>query len=301
MSRNSCQMLPEGVDAWSTHREPACPRVSDKGKEPTRNSFPPVIVVYSWRRTNAEENFMDIADKVVLVTGASSGIGLATAQLLAQNGAKVALNARSKERLEQLSRRLPGSTVFPADMADEVAIRTMVEKVRTEFGRLDVLINNAGRGMYSSVESTDTAELRRLFELNVIGPLVAMQAAIPVMRRQGGGSIVNISSGTALMYATRLGGYSSTKRALGGLSLTARQELVGKKIAVSVVYPYVTKSDFYGNWVSTEGKIKSADDYIAPGRAPADTPEYVAQLIMQAVETGEAEVFAHEWMKQSMK
>ncbi len=185
-------------------------------------------------------------------------------------------------------------------MSDEFAIREMVKKVQAHFGRVDVLINNAGRGMHCPLESIDIREYRKLFDLNVVGPLVAMQAVIPVMRKQGGGSIVNVSSGTALMYAPGLGGYSATKRALNGLSLSARNELESEGIIISVVYPYVTKSDFYKNWVSNERKVETADEYVV-GRAPADTSEYVPELIMDAIKSGEAEIFAHDWMKHSMK
>ncbi|MGP8155140.1 MAG: SDR family NAD(P)-dependent oxidoreductase [Smithella sp.] len=243
---------------------------------------------------------MDIKDKVVLVTGASAGIGLAVARLLAKHGAKLALNARSKDKLDQLSKELPGSAVFPADMSDELAVREMIDKVQAHFGRIDILINNAGRGMHCLLESIDIKEYRKLLDLNVVGPLVAMQAAIPVMHKQGGGSIVNISSGTTLMYAPGLSGYSATKRALNGLSLTARNELERDNITVSVVYPYITKSDFYKNLVSNEQKIKTIDEFVA-GRAPADTSEYVAELIKTVILTGDAEIFAHDWMKPSMK
>jgi short-subunit dehydrogenase len=243
---------------------------------------------------------MDIQGKVVLVTGASTGIGLAAARLLAKNGAKLALNARSQDKLERLSQELPGSAVFPADMSDESAVRELVGKVRAKFGRLDVLVNNAGRGMHGPLEFIDIKEYRDLLDLNVVGPLVAMQAAIPLMRQQGGGTIVNISSGTTLMYAPGLSGYSATKRALNGLSLTARGELAKDKIVVSVVYPYVTKSDFYKNLVSHEPRPETADDYVA-GRAPADTSEYVAELIVNVIKTGEAEIFAHDWMNKAMK
>ena len=87
---------------------------------------------------------------VALVTGASSGIGLAVARLLANNGGKIALNARSSEKLEEVATELPGSAAFPADMSDEFAIREMVEKVQAKFGRIDVLVNNAGRGMHAA-------------------------------------------------------------------------------------------------------------------------------------------------------
>jgi short-subunit dehydrogenase len=243
---------------------------------------------------------MDIKEKVVLVTGASTGIGLAAASLLAKNGAKLALNARSKDKLEQLSKELPGSVAFPADMSDEIAIREMIDKIQATFGRIEILINNAGRGMHCPLESIDIKEYRKLLDLNVVGPLVAMQASIPVMRKQGGGTIVNISSGVAFMYAPGLSGYSATKRALNGLSLTARSELARDKITVSVVYPYVTKSDFYTNMISGGPKPETADEYVA-GRAPADTSEYVAELIMDVIKTGESEIFAHDWMKKAMK
>ena len=244
---------------------------------------------------------MDVDDKVVLVTGASAGIGRAVAALLAQHGAKLALNARSQDKLEKLSGELPGSAVFPADMSDESAVRRMVGEVQGHFGRLDVLVNNAGRGMHGPLESIDTEDYRRLLDLNLVGPLVAMKAAIPAMRRQGAGTIVNISSGTALMYAPGLSGYSATKRALGALSLTARGELAGENITVSVVYPYVTKSDFYRNWLGDGRRLESADEYVVAGRAPADSCEYVAALILEAITTGEPELFAHDWMKNAMK
>ncbi len=243
---------------------------------------------------------MDIKDKVVLVTGASTGIGLAVARLLWKEGAKLALNARSVDKLNQLSGELAGSEVFPGDMADEGFVRDLVQNVQARFGHLDILINNAGRGMDGPLEAIDIKEYRRLLDLNFIGPLAAMQAAIPIMRSQGGGSIVNISSGTTRMYAPGLSGYSATKRALNGLSLTARNELADDNIAVSVIYPYITETDFYENLISSEPGHKAIDELVA-GRAPADSAEYVAELIRTAILTGDAEIYAHDWMKPSMK
>ena len=244
---------------------------------------------------------MNVNGKVILVTGASAGIGLATASLLARNGARLALNSRSRDKLERLAQTLPGSAVFPADMADETAVRQMIANVHDKFGRLDVLVNNAGRGMSWPVEKIDTGQYRELLELNLIGPLVAMRAVIPIMRGQGGGAIVNISSGTALMYAPSLGGYSATKRALNGLTLTARGELAKDGISVGVVYPYVTKTDFYRDMIVGEDAPKISADEVTVGRPPADSAEYVAELIMTAITTGEAEIFAHEWMKKMMQ
>ena len=239
---------------------------------------------------------MNIKGKVVIVTGASSGIGLETAKLLAQHGAKVALVARSKNKLEKLAKELPGSVSIPTDMSDEKAIKNMVKKAAQKFGRVDILINNAGRGYDCPLEQIDLKEFRRLFELNDIGPLVAMQCVIPIMRKQGGGMIVNISSGTTLMYLPGMSAYSSTKRALNGLTLTAREELAQDKIVVSVVYPYITKTDFDKNMVHVGQDELPDEDSGGHGRPPADPPEYVAEKILEVIKSEKPEQFVHDWM-----
>ena len=157
---------------------------------------------------------MDIVGKVVLLTGASEGIGLATARLFAQQGAKLALVARSTEKLEQLASELPDSLAVPTDMRDESAVQLMVNQVHQHYGRIDILINNAGQGMHVPVEKTDLQLYRSIFELNVVSVLNAMQSVIPLMRGQGGGVIVNISSGTSKMVLPGVGPYASTKYAL---------------------------------------------------------------------------------------
>jgi len=241
---------------------------------------------------------MDIADKVVIVTGASSGIGLATARLLAGHGAKVALAARSADRLNQLAAELPDSFAVPTDMRSVEDIRNLTERVLRHFGRIDVLINCAGRGYDAPLEQIDVDKYRDLFELDVVGPLIAMQSVSPIMRRQGGGMIVNISSGTSLMYLPNMSAYSSVKRALNSITLTAREELAKDNIVVSVVYPYITHTDFDKNMFGAEGgdfeQFEAAVDANLP---PPDSAEYVAARILQVIETEEPEQFAHDWMK----
>ena len=177
-------------------------------------------------------------------------------------------------------------------------IRNMTEKVVRHFGRIDVLINCAGRGYDAPLEQIDIDKYRGLFELDVVGPLIAMQLVIPIMRRQGGGMIVNISSGTSLMYLPNMSAYSSVKRALNSITLTAREELAKDNIVVSVVYPYITLTDFDNNMFGVEGgdseQFEAAVDTNLP---PPDSAEYVAEKILQVIQTEEPEQFAHDWMK----
>ena len=240
---------------------------------------------------------MDIKKKVAIVTGASSGIGLATAKLLSTKGAALSLVARSKDKLMKLTSEIPNSIALPADMTQVSEIENMVKETKDHFGRVDILINNAGQGYDVLVENTDIEIFHYLFDLDVVGPLIAMQQVIPLMREQGSGTIVNVSSGTALMYLPNNGPYSSLKRALAHLSLTAREELKKDKITVSVVYPYITMTDFEKNTI----KALSVKDEGSSLLFPADEPEFVAQRIVEGIETGEAEIFAHDWMKDRAK
>jgi short-subunit dehydrogenase len=239
---------------------------------------------------------MGVRNKIVIITGASSGIGLATAKLLAEKGAKLALVSRSKEKLEEFSRELSDSLAVPADMTKVSEIKRMVEQTEEHFGRIDVLINCAGQGYDAPVEKTSVDIFHHIFDLDMVGPLVAMQLVIPIMRKQGGGTIINISSGTALMYLPNNGAYSSLKRALASVSLTAREELKKDSIIVSVVYPYVTLTDFEKNTIKDSSMLENTEQEDAiPFQA--DTAEYVAQKILEGIESGEAEIFAHDWMK----
>jgi len=211
-------------------------------------------------------------------------------------GAKLALVARSKEKLAQLAEEPPGSLAVPADMTKSDEIKQMVKRAMAHFGRIDVLVNCAGQGYDAPVERTDLSIFKHIFDLDVVGPLIAMKQVIPIMRRQGGGAIVNVSSGTALMYLPNNGAYSAMKRALASISLTAREELKPDGIVVSVVYPYVTLTDFEKN--SIKDPLLPREE-LEEGELPfkPDTAEYAAQKILEGVESGDSEIFAHDWMK----
>jgi NADP-dependent 3-hydroxy acid dehydrogenase YdfG len=231
---------------------------------------------------------MELAGKVVIITGASSGIGAATARLVHSLGATPVLAARRAERLEALARELPGALVQPTDMRNHDEIHRLVSTTLARLGRIDVLVNNAGQGLHVPVAQVGLDDFIAVTELNVYGPLLAMQAVIPIMRRQGGGAIVNVSSGTTRMVLPGVGPYAATKSALNMLSLVAREEVAGDGIRVSVVYPSITATEFHQSLRAGQvtGKAK-------PGDTTRPTPhsaEYVAQAIVRAIRTGEAEI-----------
>jgi short-subunit dehydrogenase len=236
---------------------------------------------------------MQIQDRVFIVTGASSGIGLSTARALTGRGGKVALLARSGDILQELEQQLPGSLPVTVDMTDFDGVRQAIRDVQFHYGRIDGLVNNAGRSYAASVEEIDPAIFDEIFHLNVLGPIVAMQSVIPAMRAQGGGSIVNINSGTAFMALPQYSVYSSSKRALLGFSLTARAELEKDGIVVSEIYPFITATNFGKNRMGNPAGGGPAANYAA-----GDTPEFVAGLILQAIEEGKAQYFANERLRQ---
>lgn len=231
----------------------------------------------------------DPRGRVALVTGASSGIGAATARVFADAGLRVALCARRKDRLEQLAADLTGrgaeATVHAVDVTDALAVRAMMEEVTARWGRLDVLVNNAGRGFSATLEQTTAEELRALMELNVVAALGATQAALPIMRRQGSGHIINISSIVGRRAVPYRAAYSATKFALGALSEALRVELTGTGIAVTLVYPIRT----------TETEFHEAEVQKVRWRplGPVQSAERVARAILSCVRRPRPEVYPY--------
>ena len=227
---------------------------------------------------------MKIKDSVVIVTGASMGIGEAVARALGDAGAKVVLAARSKDKLEAISKEILGSFVVQTDMRKPEDIKALIAKTVNEFGRIDILINNAGQGLMNPIEDIDIDDYTSIIELNVIGVLRAMQAVIPIMRKQGGGMIQNVSSLVSKNYFTELAAYSSTKYALNALTLTARAELAPDNIVVSVFHPKMTTTNFGFNTLGEKYDSRAG----RPG-AGVDSAEDVAKAMLRQIELEEAE------------
>ncbi len=237
---------------------------------------------------------MELKDKVVLVTGASMGIGLATARAAAAAGAKIVLAARSTDKLTQLAEELQQSgtaaLVVPTDMRNQVEVKHLVETTVQHFGRLDVLINNAGQAVAGAIADLDLEAYRQVIELNMFGPMYAIQASVPQMRTQGGGLIVNVSSMVSKMSIPGLGGYASTKAALNTLSATARGELAADNIRVITVYPRMTATDFGRNSIGNRQMRQQQRGTPRPD-VVIDTAEYVASKILEAIQKEPPEQF----------
>jgi short-subunit dehydrogenase len=175
---------------------------------------------------------------------------------------------------------------------DEIC--AMVKKTKAHFGSVDMLINCAGQGYDAPVEKINSETFHTIFDLDVMGAVLAMQEVIPIMRKQKKGMIINISSGTALMILPNMSAYASLKQALAKISLTAREELKNDHIIVSVVYPYITETKFEENTLRETYASTWNRKYQPPA---ADSAEFAAQTILDAIQSEEAETVAHEWMK----
>lgn len=226
---------------------------------------------------------MDIDGAVVLVTGASSGIGAATARAASAAGARLVLLARREDRVRRLADELGDAIAIRCDVTDPGQVAAAVDRALTAFGGIDVLVNNAGQGLQSPIDEIGLDDFRDVLELNVVAPLAVMQAVLPAMRRQGSGSIVNVSSGIWWHPLAGSGAYGASKAALSALSGVARVELADANIAVSTLYPFITATEFVD---SVKAGVEAAKTLEAPIAAQRQQPEQVAAKILELVRTG---------------
>jgi clavulanate-9-aldehyde reductase len=184
---------------------------------------------------------VDLSSQVVAITGASSGIGEATALACARAGAAVALAARRAERIERLARQIVQeggrAIAVPADVGEEQQAQAFVERAHSELGRLDVLVNNAGVMLLGPIEDAPTDEWRQMIHVNVFGVLYCTHAALPLMHAQGAGHIVNVSSVAGRVARAGSGVYNLTKFGVGAFSEALRQEAVAIGVRVTLVEP----------------------------------------------------------------
>jgi NADP-dependent 3-hydroxy acid dehydrogenase YdfG len=190
----------------------------------------------------------DLSGKVAAVTGASSGIGAATALALAEAGAKVAVGARRKERLDSLCEQIGDRALaLEVDVTDEQAARGFVETAHSRLGGLDILVNNAGVMLLGPVEDADTEDWRTMVGVNLLGLLYCTHAALPLMREAGGGDIVNVSSVAGRSATAGAAVYNMTKFGVTAFSEALRQEALHSNIRVSCVEPGYVDTELQGH------------------------------------------------------
>jgi clavulanate-9-aldehyde reductase len=221
-----------------------------------------------------------LAGRVVAITGASSGIGEATALALAEAGAKVALAARRAERLERVAARIEAAggeaLAVPTDIADEAQANAFVRAAAERFGRLDALVNNAGVMQLGPIEGAPTEEWRRMVDVNVFGVLYCTHAALPIMRAAGGGHIVNVSSVGGKVVGTWSGVYSLTKFGLGAFTEALRKESIEAGIRVTLVVPGSTATELRSH---TREEVLAETVQAFAGVTPLDPADIAAAIV----------------------
>ena len=186
---------------------------------------------------------MNLQDKVILVTGASLGIGLATAVRLKSKGAKVIINGRDKERLQKAGEE-HGLTTVQGDVSNETDVKRIYETISKDFDRLDALINNAGYGYFDKLENMDVEKFNRVFATNVTGAMMMAREAAAIFKKQNYGNIVNISSTAGTKGFAGGTAYSATKFALKAMTECWREELRKHNIRVILINPSAVQTHF---------------------------------------------------------
>ncbi|NJN57822.1 MAG: SDR family NAD(P)-dependent oxidoreductase [Leptolyngbyaceae cyanobacterium SL_5_9] len=225
-----------------------------------------------------------LAGKVVLVTGASSGIGEATALALADAGATVVIAARRSDRLEALAKHIldQGGKVLSitADVSDESQVKAMVQKTHAEYGRVDILVNNAGVMLLGMIDGANTEDWRRMININVLGLMYATHAVLPIMKAQGTGHIVNISSVAGRFANAGTGVYNATKWAVGAFSESLRKEVYQHNIRVTIIEPGLVATELPQHITDPTAKERAQQFY---GSVKALESEDIAAAIVYAV------------------
>jgi NADP-dependent 3-hydroxy acid dehydrogenase YdfG len=232
----------------------------------------------------------NVRDNVTIITGASRGIGRATARAFAAAGARVVLVARASNDLTALDTELQAAgahvLTVPMDVTDRAALAVLIDRVLAEWQRIDIVINNAGVGVQANVGELPPDLLKHVLAVNLLGPLYLIQAALPQLRRQRSGMIVNVSSPVGRLALPGIGGYAMSKAGLDALSDTLRREEYRSRIKVMTVYPGRIDTNFDQARLRVSGSQRV-------GRSPiTGSAKRVAQAIVHGVERERHVVYA---------
>jgi short-subunit dehydrogenase len=229
--------------------------------------------------------------RVVAITGASAGIGRATALRLARNGDALVICARRSDKLHAVADeiRAAGGQAVPivADVTRVGDMDRFIAAAVDRFGRLDVILCNAGFGIAGTIDDVTPDQMRELVDINYMGTFYATRAAMPVFRRQGAGHVIIVSSIVGKRGVPYMGAYAATKFAQVGLAECLRSELVGSNIHVSVVYPVSTETEFF------EVMLRHTGTLVTRAAGPRQHASVVANAIAGAIDRPVPEVFPH--------
>ncbi|MET7479120.1 oxidoreductase [Streptomyces sp. NPDC005648] len=228
---------------------------------------------------------MQTAPPVALVTGASSGIGRAAALALVSAGFAVVGTSRNAAKAEPLS----GVTFLDLDVADDKSVRSLVEEVIERFGRIDVLVNNAGVGAVGAGEESSINQAKEVFDINVFGVIRMTNAVLPHMRAQGSGRVVNVSSMMGQVPAPFMAVYAATKHAVEGYSESVDHELREHGVRMLLVEPAYTSTNFEASSMGPDSPLpvyaaqrEVSRDVLSTALRTADDPAVVAKVIVTA-------------------
>jgi meso-butanediol dehydrogenase/(S,S)-butanediol dehydrogenase/diacetyl reductase len=229
---------------------------------------------------------MRFADKVCIVTGGSSGIGRATSAAFASEGARVVVVARESARLEETVAEITAkggrALALPTDVADSGAVRRLVDRTLEAFGRIDVLVNNAGHGIPGTVVDTEEEGWNRLIDVNLKSVYLACKYAIPAMVRQGGGAVVNVASVCASVGLRNRAAYCASKGGMVALTKAMALDHVGENIRINSVSPGTVETDYHTRMIAASPDPEAFRRYLKD-RQPIlrmGRPEEIAKAIL---------------------
>ena len=231
----------------------------------------------------------NLKNKKIIITGASSGIGKALAFELAEKGAHLVLTSRKIELLQKTADEIkatfpdsPKPVSISCDISKKEEVKQLIKESINQLGEIDILINNAGIGVYGDIEKTTEEDYRKIMDVNYFGPIYSMFEILPYMKQRKKGMIINVTSLAAIYSVPYLGAYSASKAALVSLTQNLRAELSDSGVSFMIVYPGYTQTDFFKNEKKTGGARRPSGKYM-PARK-------VAKGIVRAIEKGKQDL-----------